>query len=371
MIYIFIFFITSLIFLIATFFENNNLKIIGFPLQIINIIILTLFAGLRAFSVGTDVLYYMVPSFQYASLYANFNEYWKVYHFEPLYAFLSYKISIFSGQNSTLFLTILACIIIVFIFMYLKNERKYIDINFAFYLFLWGFFNISLNYTRQLIALSISIYSLTYLLKNKEVKFTIGIIIASLFHYSALLLLILLLFKKADTFKKNSLIVLDTTVSLICLVILLTYNNIISKLIDLGIISSKYSAHLSSGIQIQWTYLLFHIVLLAILFYLIFHFVNERKEKIFMFNICLFDGLLSLVSILSDTSYRIELNIFIVISLYIIPRIIYEIEDRNIKLEIEILILSLFIMYWIITVLMDNEGETIPYVFAITGRIFN
>lgn len=371
MIYIFIFFITSLMFCVATFFENNNLKIISFPLQIINIIILTIFAGFRALNVGTDVLYYMVPSFQYAPLYVNFNEYWKVYNFEPLYSLLSYKISIFSGQNSTLFLTILAFIIIIFIFLYLKDERKYIDVNLAFYLFLWGFFNISLNYTRQLIALSIGVYSLTYLLKNKKMKFTIGIIVASLFHYSALLLLILLLFKKANTFKKNDLIVLDTIVSLICLAILFTYNNIISKLIDLGIINSKYSVHLSSGIQIQWAYLLFHIILLSILFYLIFHFVNERKEKIFMFNICLFDGLLSLVSILSDTSYRIELNIFIVISLYIIPRIIYEIEDRNIKLEIEILILSLFIMYWIITILMDNEGETVPYVFAITGRIFN
>lgn len=371
MIYIFIFFITSLIFFVATSFENNNLKVISFPLQIINIIILTLFAGFRAFSVGTDVLYYMVPSFQYASLYVNFNEYWKVYHFEPLYALLSYKVSVFSGQNSTLFLTILAFIIIVFIFMYLKNERKYIDINFAFYLFLWGFFNISLNYTRQLIALSICVYSLTYLLKDKQIKFTVGIIVASLFHYSALLLLILLLFKKVDTFKKNSLIVLDTTLSLICLVILLAYNNIISKLIDLGIINSKYLVHLSSGIQIQWTYLFFHIILLGILFYLIFHFVNERKEKIFMFNICLFDGLLSLVSILSDTSYRIELNIFIIISLYIIPRIIYKIEDKNIRLQIEIIILLLFIVYWAFTILIDNEGETIPYILATKGGFFN
>lgn len=90
-----------------------------------------------------------------------------------------------------------------------KVSEKYIKKNKWIFMILWvtyfDFFFYSLSAIRQSLAISIFMYSLKYLKTNK-LKYILSIVLASLFHKTALLLLLLLFYEKILKMRRKKII---------------------------------------------------------------------------------------------------------------------------------------------------------------------
>lgn len=169
---IFFLFIVSFLDLFNSKFEKyRNL------VWIICLILFILHDGLR-WETGTDWLNYF--------LYFSDRSQVAYLKFEPLYILLNSIIKSISS-NYTIFLIVHSTILYLLIFKSVKDYSKnYIFSIFCYYCLMLPY----LGMNRQIIAIAICMYSIRYVVEKDVFKFIITIIIASLFHYSALVFLI-------------------------------------------------------------------------------------------------------------------------------------------------------------------------------------
>ena len=147
---------------------------------------LILLAGLRGYSVGADTKVYLSALEYYSSLPRKeilSAELVKPFVFEKGY-FLLTKISAWLGLSKTTFLFIIAVLIYipVFISIYHYSNAPYISILAYFAL---GFFSYSLGIFRQMIATSVVLCGINYIPQKKLVKYALCVVVASMFHTTA------------------------------------------------------------------------------------------------------------------------------------------------------------------------------------------
>ncbi|MCD8356303.1 MAG: EpsG family protein [Clostridia bacterium] len=163
---------------IAAVFSQTAAKRNKKWILLIPILILSFVAGLRAATVGTDtknVLAAILFNRQYGFL---------VHSKEWLFHFLcEYLMKLWDNTSFVLF--VLALINYSLVFFRLWDFRKSIHIGVAASLFVLFYFGTSLNIIRQSLAVAIIFYSSRYLQERKNIKFLLGVVIASLFHISA------------------------------------------------------------------------------------------------------------------------------------------------------------------------------------------
>lgn len=366
-IYVELFLIASLFYAVGIFFEEGGVKFLSNISTMGVILILGLFAGARDNTVGTDVNFYMAPSFNYATLYPSFHDYHLVYPFEYLYALLSYYISVFT--NSTfLFFSVLMILSLVFFLASIDFSFKGVYRLFPFVLLLIGFYNLSLNYSRQMIAISILLYIYKYLKTQNYLLYFFGIAVAFGFHRTALIGIVIFFVYNIDKLSIKIRFYLNFFLASIYIVFLIFYDKLLIGLINSGIISHKYVVHLSEGVNFPIIELIFHAFVLILLIILMNNSALSQKESLFFKEMALLDFLLLLIYLISDTAYRIELYSFAFIILLILPKVLYAGKYRvELKTLIVMLVVFAFLGYWYITIVVQGNGQTVPY----TSQILN
>jgi len=169
--------------------------------------------GFRHFSVGTDsVVYYW--KFNEAVKVRSIIEVFKLHRYEPGYTMLEFIIGSFT-QNYAVFFVI--CAIIIFvplgIFIY-RNSTNYF-LSYFIYIVL-RMFDFSMNGVRQSMAISISLFAFEFAMRKDLKKFLMVVIVASLFHYSAIIILPIY-FIVNHNFKKIHLVFLGAIYSILYL----------------------------------------------------------------------------------------------------------------------------------------------------------
>jgi len=150
------------------------------------VIILTLFSGLRAYSVGIDTSNY-VNSFNLI----EDGELRYAYGLETSFKYICYGfLSII--PSSTALLTFLALITHGFIIWRMWDFRQVAAFGTMVACYYMGFFFLSLNVIRQFCAIAIVVYSSRFLSRHQNIRYLIGVMIASLFHTSALIAVVFL-----------------------------------------------------------------------------------------------------------------------------------------------------------------------------------
>ncbi|NMA73042.1 MAG: EpsG family protein, partial [Bacteroidales bacterium] len=141
---------------------------------------LWLIAGLR-YNVGRDFANYLREF--------NFLLYGRVswIDFEPGYRLLSSAIALFTTNAQYLFL-VTSFITLWFVFKAIDKHSESFYLSLFLFVAMYFYFN-SFNEVRHYMAVSISFYGTRYLAKRDFTKYAITIVIASLFHYSALIML--------------------------------------------------------------------------------------------------------------------------------------------------------------------------------------
>ena len=163
--------------------------------------ILSITIGLRVSGVGVDDKTYEKIFYEINNY--GFYDFFMSTKMEPGYLILNQIVSIFTNDFQV-FLYIVSLIPILFFYKAIEYERK--NVNFFLVIFLFGtllylyFFGI----IRLFIATSIMAFAIRYIFEKNTFKYVCFVLIASLFHYSALFTILLVYFSSEKDDKPRS-----------------------------------------------------------------------------------------------------------------------------------------------------------------------
>lgn len=370
-VYIICFFICILLLLLNEKIKLNQKSF----LECIVIIILCTIAGFRDLSIGTDVNIYVKPMFQ-AALYAkNFSQYLEyswfssykyvfVKDFEFGFSIVIYIISnIFKNISAVLFFIHL--LIIVPIYKALHKVSKEFPTWISMIVFLFIYYNQTLNMMRQWIAMSFLIYGYTFLRENNTKKYIILVIVASLFHKTAIIgLIILIIFKYVQ--KKN---VISPTINIIkvCIisVIIVFSLNIIVEFLNL-IGYSKYIVYINGNLHLSINQLIIRVPILVLLIINYKKLQQHFKDFPFLITMIFLDLIFSQLATISQYSIRISVYFseYSILSYSALCCFKYHNGSYKFRDIINIIILILYsISYWIFYYVISGSCHTVPYKF--------
>ena len=371
------------------YFEEKikNGKSIKAILILTAVLIPALVAGGRADVVGTDVRTYAEPLQLFANSNNNFTDFINFQgilsngesfqRFEKGYSTLIYLASRVTPKLSfSLFITeliILGCVVLGIVkFSKIRN----ISLPIGIFIFFTYFYNLSFNLIRQSMAMFILFYGFSYLVKKEWIKYIIVILVAFLFHNSAIIgFLFLFIYwllyrdtKRKLYFKLSDKCVLSdkTTLTLILsliIIVTLFFPFLIKGLLNLFALA-KYTHYIPSVIHGSWIDLIIRLPFLVII--LIEWKDNDNNSlRYFYLVIAILDICLSQFSG-NDSAATVFVSR---ISWYTSVFYIYIMADmlnarRNAKsLSLKISLILYLCIYWYIFTVILNYNETIPYVF--------
>lgn len=146
--------------------------------QYVGVVLIAFIVGFRH-QVGTDWLGYV---YYFESL-SGITTPIKFYrNFEPGYHYINKLFSYYGLGHQWAFFTLSA---ISWFLLYKSIPGRYLTF-WLFFLFAEGFFFWSMNGVRQFIAISFVLFSIQYLIRKQKLHYFAGVLLASLFHYTAL-----------------------------------------------------------------------------------------------------------------------------------------------------------------------------------------
>ena len=330
-------------------------------LIIISFLLLFLVSALRV-NVGTDYLSYKEwfdnthgPSLEYA----NF-----------LFNNLIFLIKIFTN-NSQVFFAVTSFIILSLVYYTnVKNNKEY---DMSLYLFVTlGFYFSTFNGIRQWISIALFMLAYNYSIKKDYKKYFLLIIIASLFHVSALLLIPFYFIFNVKFTDKIKMYIIGS-----CLIFFKIFNiQVIIEFLLKHFAITYYWRYISSGVDLtKGVGSPFSIILAGgmFIYYILFkkYFIEKMDIEKYEQNkhLCF---IIIIFAILNTVN-----NLFSRFALYFIPLIItllpdfYVIYDKKWQKYIKILIIIVGLIFLTVNTLLKNSNGPLPYnsIFGYIGNI--
>lgn len=381
MIYIVCFFISC--FFIALSEKNKNNKFIHCTCVTIGLLLPCILAGLRDFTIGTDVQVYVKPIFECAKKSESFSEYLNmnvntikiVSDFEIGFSLFVYVITKLFANLQILFFFI-ELLIVIPIYLGLtkieKSEKSKIWLGMlVFYLM---FFNMSLNIMRQYISISIFFWGICCVLsneKNKNLKCILSIIIAFFFHSSALLgLIIYLIYIVVNHKYKKTIKIFKYTISinkilgfiiiLIGICIIANTKVIINLLGDLGM--EYYSRYINGKVTLFMSAIIRILPIVCIFAISRKSFRNKYINAETYILIFIYSIIILQLTTINVFAARIAL-IFSIFNVVSFPRLCTSFCNKDSNIILTTFLIIYLLLYWYYYYVYGGGSETIPYKF--------
>jgi len=347
--------------LVFTFVGEKNYKKyknISLCLFSVSILILTIFAGCRDYSVGTDVRLYGMVYYNIAKSFQSFSNFYHTVNAEYLYLLTTY-ISANFFQSAKFLLMFLELLPLVIIYRYILKDN-YKNITLALLCYMLLYFNTSLNILRQTPAIFLGVCAYKKICNKQYIKALIYIFVATLFHSSSFILLILFPIKYLAEKEKNI-----RYIVIICLLflvfgftlhILLNMANILPEFI------TRYFGYIRRGeTNLNIKFFIFKIIFEAFLLLFYKYYKNDKECNHYIF-FSIIDILFYFLSYFVIYGYRLS-YFFIVYHIFFIPKIYEKIDNPKDKMIFKYGIIVLMILYWIIRYVIIGYDGTIPFKF--------
>lgn len=338
---------------------------------IIALLIPSVIAGIRDYTIGTDVLLYGNNWFERAISYESMYQYLmkaKEYSVGVGYAAINFIVSRFSSSPH-MFYFVYELLQLTVLYAAIKPYKNKLSVAFAFLIYYFLFFNNSLNILRQAMAIVLVLYSYRFARDKKNVGFCVTIALAYSFHSSAIVGLaiypICWAYRKRFVKKWVRPMIVVASLSLI-----VGYRSLFELLTKTNLISgARYEKYLTQDI-IGGRY-----IGLAYWFIIILLLINTRKEnklkledasvlEMFLFISAIFTLLPFFGSaLLSRVSYYFD--IFQVVFLPVVSEHV-KVKVGNKKSACIIkkaVVIMPVAVYWMITYIVRNGAHTYPYLF--------
>lgn len=361
LVYIICFVITIFLTFCAEKCFKGKKKYLGIIFSIFVILVPSIVAGLRDYSVGTDVQVYVIRTFNLATNSSSLANFLDQYNVDIGYTIFNYIVALFTKNPQwILFMTQAVICSLVYILAY--KERNNISMTMFMMIYLLTMFNQSLNIARQSMAIAFTIFSYKYLKERKIVKYSICMVLATCFHSTAILALpmyfINILVNSKAKKRYQVLIIL-----LLVLVIAFFEDVLRFVIYDLHLLSERYLYYLgdSSDSQISMFQVVYRIVLIVIVV------MNKKRidEKTYnlVFTLLIINLLTYILNSVTMYAGRISYyygEIAILISISAISNNWKKRENKNF---FNILMTIFFVTNFIVQYIIGNSGETYPYKF--------
>lgn len=325
---------------------------------ILTFLILTLISGLRNYTVGVDTV-----------VYVNFFENLKNISFQNLnllryeYGFsLFCKVISIITDDYHVFLFLVSAFINFSVVHFINNNSRNKFLSLLMFV-LCNYYFSYMNIMRQALAISIVLFSLEFLKKNKLLQFTILVILASQFHFSAIICLVLIFLNKFE-FSRRHLPVI-TLLSILAFV----YGNTVFAFF------ASLSPRLSSYIGTDYSsnnYFGALFEALIIVVQMLFGFVVEKsryKKEDKQHRQLFINGGIEIATIISiltmkATIFNRFLPYFSIFTIIWTPNALENINDKKNKGYFSFITVFMFFLYFIVICKYRPEWYgTIPYKF--------
>lgn len=355
MVYVICGFFSIFSFMIADIFRKNpmNSFLQGSIIRLfcfVGFLILFLLSALR-YGIGTDYFNYSVKM---ANAVQN-----GISGTEPLFKFI---IQISLQLRSTQWIFILSSLLVVgctVLAVFRQSEYYWLSM----YLFITTtFFGFSMNGVRQAISTSIFLYAIQYIGQKRGYKYIILILLATMFHSSAIIYLPIYFLKNLQIKKLN---IFGWAIVITIGGFLLRSR--IKPIIQLVLTKfSIYGRYYTNNIDydVDTINIFFLITNLVVLFIIMFTFINQNldlsENMHFLVNTQILITIFSGFSFVIPVSFRI-LYMFIPIHILLIPKII---KIQNKAIFRYLIILTVVLMYGIVFAYFtfhSNFNGTLPY----------
>lgn len=321
-------------------------------------------AGVRSSVVGYDVELYLNRVFELAS------------HRSSILSYLIEITALFPniGMGFSTIIYVIAHIfkdvhwayffinLIPFLFIYIAiyRNKNIQNRGFVWFVILLLLYNVSLNLMRQMIAVSIVYFAQEYVKKKQLGKYIVTIIIASLFHDTAIVF-ITIFFVYWFIHNKASYVRMLASIALMFGVIF-SYSSILNILVRIGVLDSRFITVYSKGFHFGG--IISHYMLFSTIFiFLINVLLNSIREDpvINFYTVLVIINLFSFM-IGSATSEAYRIGYYFLIFL---PEIFdYATRKFEIKLQgsLKLVIAGYSIYFWYILIIVNKFAATVPYV---------
>ena len=253
---------------------------------------------------------------------------------------------------------IISFLTILFIYKALLNEKEYISVGLGMAVFMFLYYQTSLNLVRQSLAISIGIYAITCLAKEKYIKFIIYVFLATLFHKSALICLIVLLIKNIIEDDRKR--IRKYSIFLIALFLVIR-RDIMGNMVMIIFKSSYYSRYFTRDIASETNIVNFF---MRIIPFILIYFVVCRGCKIkpftIYYNLCIIGYILSLLGIFTATYVQRISYYFTYLSIILLPYCAKNYRRKYRKI-FWWLIIGIIMFFWLYDFFYKGYSETVPY----------
>ncbi|WP_333854531.1 EpsG family protein [Epilithonimonas sp.] len=366
--YLLIFFISIFCTFLAEKTVDKN-KILFFFFSAIAVLAPSLLAGFRDSGVGTDTKIYVDRVWGVFKHVNDWNQFYKYYtrdafsDIEFVYLLLNFIGSRF-GEKVNIIYFITSFVITLLVYLSAFENRKKSSMWLVMFIFLFGYYNQSLNLVRQTIALGIGLYGFKYLEDRKWIKVILLLILLKYTHntgifyigFAGAYLLSVLKYKA----KYITLII-----TLFCSIFIFIYFDfLIGFLVLSGILPSKFLFYLS-GDTIDYTSLfIFHFIISIILMTIYVFKINSlEKDSLLSFAfINLLGSILILTSLVSVWSFRVAFYFLFISECLFLPRALYLMRNKRLEYIIMMItIIFLYLFFWNKVYIINNDNDTYPY----------
>lgn len=308
-------------------------------------IILFLYAALRAHNLQIDIPRYVDYYEEYAKL--SFDEIMELFDSEqkdPFYYVFSWLFSrIFKNVQWWLAFVALAYIFAVGLIIYKESESPVLS--FLAFLSL-AYFEFSLSGLRQTLALSLTLLSYFGIKNRKWKQFLILVLLASLFHRSALIFLIVYPIANTKVGK------IHWMLALIVGVIFLVGESSVRSFMEKYLVDTQYEGYIERTVGLSMAGFIIQLVIFVFC-YVYYPVVSKKYEHAnILYNLAFIGLLFQLFSSMIAEVFRISMY-FSFFNAILIPMVITAEKDRKIQLMETLGIGLIFIAYMFMTGIPD------------------
>lgn len=332
--------------------------------RIICIIIAVIFIGIstcRAYTVGYDTINYK-GYFDFKNKYPN----------NIVYEFLYELINFIVVKMGLPFsFVLLFCSIIVFSAFTFVIKKYSIDISFSFFLIIaLGIFGNTFNAVRQYLALAMFLFSIKYIRTGGFIKYLILILIASLFHSSAIVLVPIYFIRY---FKINIKFMIISSLGMVCLAFLLKPITYFLSLFTNFNYYDRYFLSSEFYEPIKLYYVAYAVGMMGVV--LLFYMLKDKVKKnfneqqynnyefflmMFYISVCIrvfatFSGIFSIVN---------RLSIYFFFSIIMLLPYCIKLVDINYRKIVYVGVIILGFAYTTISACLRGTNGIYPYMFV-------
>lgn len=337
--------------------QNRMVRFFG---VLITALPLSLLAGLKALSVGTDSYNYMLI---FQNIYNDsFADCLIQSDFEKIFVLLVKVISVFFGKNDAFVFFGFECIsLIILIYSLLKLKDK-LNPCVAFFLYFLVFYHTSLNIVRQGLAISLIALLIVKLVEKKYFQSAVVLFLAINVHLSSIIA-VLFIFAAAVLKKYRNLSAKRIFYFFILAVMLGTFSLSWNYIIALPIFSS-YSKYVTESYDIGIGVFVSGFIYFAFPLILSRNEIFSNYETEVLFDISIMYIPIAFMGYFSEHATRLNLFPQMAIILFL-AHLIHKIKIPSNRRFMLFFYFALFIIEYIVNYMISNQTNAYPYVFNV------